>query len=273
MSCLLQRVFPLIVGGLVTSCLTACDRTGLDVIVLGAPDAPITAVANDRETSSPPGSGDGLGSNTTSDISADDTVDTSSEDASTDDPAPDDWETWGNAEPELLDGGATTDAGVNRCTGSLSLDQASYRIRARGAGCLTHGETSSLPTPAGVRISATELLVGSDCESDPDAHFRLVPGVGGWFELLHQATQLNVDVLFADYAAGTSIVLYEPHGGSVQWFRFTPARNDYVSIASEREPDLCLARVGTEVELAVCAPSEPEQEWLLLGPGCAEDVP
>lgn len=264
MSCLGRGVLPLMKAVFVCIAVAACDQTGLDVIVRGAADAPIGITTGRETNTSDPSTEVPPLDDTSSDQSVDGTT--------ADDASINDWETWGNGEPEMMDGGETTDAGVFRCTGSLSLDQTNYRIQARNTGCLTYGSAQSLPSPSGVRVSAMELLVGTDCIDDLDTRFRLIPGVGGWFELFHPAVQLNADVLFAEYEVGTPIVLYEPHGRSVQWFRFAPAREDFVTISPERDPDLCLERTGNEVELALCVPGQASQEWLLLGPDCDEST-
>ena len=235
--------------------VTACDYTELDVIVPLPTEVGVVVpiVSETPEPSEPTDPDPGQ-------TSVDQT------------PAPDasagiDWDEWGN---DGADGGTSAEAGSDACRGALSLDEESYRIKARGSGCLTNGDLQSLPSPAGPRVTSTELVVGLGCTNDPSVNFKLVPSLGGWFELNHEATELNVDVLFAEYEVGNLIVLYEAHGRSVQWFRFSPARDDFVSISPERDSDLCLTRSGNDVQLQLCTPGDAAQEWQLLGRDCDE---
>ena len=121
MSRLGRDVLPLREAVFVCIAVAACDQTGLDVIVRGAADAPV-GITTGRETNS--------GDPATEGPSLDDTSSEQSGDGTTaDDASINDWETWGNGEPEMMDGGETTDAGLFRCTGSLSLDQATIAFR------------------------------------------------------------------------------------------------------------------------------------------------
>jgi hypothetical protein len=156
--------------------------------------------------------------------------------------------------------------GSERCAATLGepspIVPTVVQIRQQSSGrCLAQGAATTIGDNPAFEITL------ADCAAQAAQRFALMDAGPGIFEMRNVATNLNVDIQFAETADGTPAVLYAPHQLYNQRFRFISLSVGN-AIAPRHVMGKCLSERGTRVEIWPCTPGDATQRWEILVPLC-----
>lgn len=103
-------------------------------------------------------------------------------------------------------------------------------------------------------------VVMMDCGAN-EASWQLIASTSDAYEIRNVLVDYNVDIEFANVAAGSNVVLFAAPGGPSQKFTLTELSNGTVTVNPRSNANLCIHGDPTGVWLERCRAGEATQQW------------
>lgn len=155
--------------------------------------------------------------------------------------------------PSMGIGGAPVDP--TDCTSTRAPDLTVVRIQAEDGRCLSQGDSIILGSGMGHDVDLVP------CDESVEQRWTIEAESGGVWEIRNEASNMNLDVKFADTVDGTEFVLYTPHELYNQRFFPLPSPDGTFALAPRHVMGKCAEVVDGSLQLLPCDAANPLQRF------------